>query len=206
LSAAQSEARIEITFTVNSATPCLLGRTLSAPDWIGVCPAIRNQLGDQRSPYMRTLSWNLGNLGNESLTFGRSRFCPGLSTCNITGTAGPVCRVRAPILILSASREHAMTSPLLLGHYNNTSGASFNGSNVGTSVSVNPGSSCGGYRLTSSFTCSNCGATPVECFVDVTVQDNTAPTVTFCPSNATINCPAVPSLGLQHLRIIAIKI
>ncbi|HLG93292.1 MAG TPA: hypothetical protein VI546_00480, partial [candidate division Zixibacteria bacterium] len=115
---------------------------------------------------------SLGNQDNQIKAADIIIPCP---TCVVNGPTGPFCPG-------SAAQTYSVTinglcqdqSTITWSLSNNTSGASFNGGNTGTSVSVNPGSSCGGFRLTSSFTCSNC-TDPVSCFVDVTVVDNTPP-------------------------------
>ncbi|MCI0595308.1 MAG: hypothetical protein L0Z48_02065, partial [candidate division Zixibacteria bacterium] len=98
--------------------------------------------------------------------------CP---TCDVSGPVGPFCPGAADqtysVTVNGVCQDQ---STITWSLSNNTSGASFVGGNTGSSVIVNPGSACGGFRLTSSFTCSNCPA-PVTCFLDVSVVDNTAP-------------------------------
>ena len=152
LSAASSEARMMIIFTVNSASAVFSwgGHIGSRLDW-GLPGNPQSAGGISGSPYhMRTLSWSLGNIGNQdrSLSAG-AIMVPDCPTCNITGTTGPICPS-------STANSYSVTvtgtcqgqSAFTWSLSNNTSGASFNGTNIGASVSVNPGASCGGYRLT----------------------------------------------------------
>ena len=118
--------------------------------------------------------------------------CP---TCVVSGSTGPVCPGSGPqSYSVTVNGTCSDPSTITWSLSNNTSGASFNGGNTGTTVSVNPGSSCGGFRLTSSFTCSNC-IDPVTCFVDVNVDDTTPPVIDPLPGPSTIECPAVPSFA-----------
>ncbi|HXF48902.1 MAG TPA: FlgD immunoglobulin-like domain containing protein [Verrucomicrobiae bacterium] len=115
--------------------------------------------------------------------------CP---TCAVSGPTGPLCPgSAAQSYSVSITGTCTNQSAITWSLSNNTSGASFNGGNTGTSVSVNPGSSCGSFTLTSSFTCSNC-IDPVTCSIDVTVQDNTAPVISGVGANTNIECPATP--------------
>jgi len=57
------------------------------------------------------------------------------------------------------------------------------------------GTCAGNYTVTRKWTATDaCGNTAI-CSQSVTVQDVTAPTITSCPGNTTIDCPATPSFG-----------
>jgi hypothetical protein len=116
--------------------------------------------------------------------------CP---TCEVSGPVGPFCPG-------SVAQQYSVTvngscpgqSTIDWALSNNTSGASFSGGSTGTTVSVNPGSSCGGFTLTSSFTCDNCGDTPVTCDLDATVVDNTPPVLSNVPTGSDLGCNPTP--------------
>ncbi|HLG34634.1 MAG TPA: hypothetical protein VI757_07095, partial [Bacteroidia bacterium] len=78
---------------------------------------------------------------------------------------------------------------------NNTSGAVISGSNTGASVSVDAGSSCGGFNICDSVIC---GTDTVVCCYAVNVVDQTDPVFSNCTQGSDLGCnPTVPTCGNQ---------
>jgi len=145
LNAEQSEARIEVTFTSNSATAVLSwGGHIGRRDEWGLPGDPQSAGGISGSPYhMRLLDWNLTNLGNQDRSLSAVAVFVPCPTCSIAGTTGPLCPGSAAqdyTVSIDGTCEGQSTITWSLS--NNTSGASFNGGNTGETVSVNPGSSC----------------------------------------------------------------
>ncbi len=200
LTAAQSETQIAVTFTVDSATAVLAwaGHIASRVDW-GFEPDgdPRSAGGISGSPYhMRLKDWNLGNLGNQDRSLAAEAVFVPCATCSVDTTTSPVCP--------GSTNTHTSTIDTSSGvcdspvhNWTISGNGVIVGPTNGSSVVVLAGNTCNAtYTITDNVTCSGCtGVTTVTCSKTVNVADTTPPTVTFCPSNATIQCPATPVFG-----------
>src|SRR5262249_25090650 len=156
----------------------------------------RSAGGIQGSPYhMRLKTWNLGNLGNQDRSLAAEAVFVPCATCSVTPNQ-TVCP--------GSTNTHTSTIDTSSGVCNSpVHNWTISGNGVivgptnGSSVMVQAGNTCNApYTITDNVTCSGCtGVTTVSCSTTVNVNDTTPPTVTFCPPNATIQCPATPVFG-----------
>ncbi len=102
----------------------------------------------------------------------------------INGPSGPVCP--GSMDIFSAQITGICDNPQYTWSVTgNAAGFASNGS----AVTVTAGNLCQqSYTVSVTITCEGCGTSPISCSVDVLVQDDTAPVITFCPPDITIEC------------------
>ena len=205
LNAAQSEARIRVTFIPLSSTVVLAwgGHIGSRSDWgFDGTNTPRSAGGISGSPYhMRLISWginatglqdgSLPNLGNtdRSLSAASVAAPPTCNDITISGGDSPVCPgtqiIHTATLAANVCTQPAYSWAITPG--TNTSGASISGSTTSSSVTVNVGNTCGSYQICVTIICTE---GTVTCCKTVLVQDITPPSVT-CPSAATVACTAL---------------
>ncbi len=195
LTAAQSEAQVNVTFTPTSNKAVLAwgGHIGTRLDWGFVAGVPRSAGGISGSPYhMRLKSWInnddppcLSNLGNQDRSLSADAVVPP-PTCGITGSdlvcCGTTNSYSAVTDILTATYLWSLTG--------NTSGASISGSNTGSSVQVLAGSG-GNYTVQVAITANGFTTT---CSLPVTVRPG-QPVFAALPPPSTIECPATPAFA-----------
>jgi uncharacterized repeat protein (TIGR01451 family) len=106
-------------------------------------------------------------------------------TCDvINGPAGPVCPGSQNTF--TAQITGACDNPVYTWTVTgNSAGIVANGS----SVTVTAGNLCNqSFTISVSIACEGCSPSPISCSATVLVEDITAPTITFCPPNLTVDC------------------
>ncbi|MDW8241470.1 MAG: FG-GAP-like repeat-containing protein [Acidobacteriota bacterium] len=119
------------------------------------------------------------------------------STCQRTVITGvpPPCSITGPQSVCPQSNGHGYTAPTGNGlsyAWSISGNGQIAGPNNQQMVTVNA-KAAGSFTLT--LTVTNQAGCVSACNQIVTVADTTPPTVTFCPSDATIQCPATPIFG-----------